>query len=330
MARESGAEPIFNLRKRQSRFGQIILAENNYISAVALKLHLVGRGGNGNFKIQLKKASRDNNDFKVSDIALSETKFSPSSDLERFKIGKDIYKFPLPAFVEKDQYYFIEFNNQEVSESWFNYIQAMGFSDDKNKYQKGAALAGDLAGELKKIGGLCFQLYGGEYTVFDDKRLLSGSAIEKIDVNTGKYHYQKTGDAIDYLNIDSINNQPFSDGAVFYQSEDNSIVGRAENNNNFIYAINTVYPFSQMRFEFEGLSEQFFPTLVYYSFDQINWQKLKRDPTFESTKSYDQVIAGNGGNLIYFKITYDLFHQKAEKNLFGVKNMRVTAELRIK
>ncbi len=317
------AKPIYKVRQKDQIVGQIFQATDSYISAVLLKLNFIGNGGSGLWKIQLKEAERRGDQYLIKDQILAESKFNPEVDLERYSRGNDYYKFSLPAMIEPGKYYFVEINALEVRLSLFNYLAVFGYKNDV--ITESVALSGN--GEnLAYRGDLLFQIYGAKFTDYQNKRIPSGAVIEDLGEGVGRYTLERQGNFSDYLNIDSINGANVSDSNVFYQSLDELIEARAAGENNFVYRIDTIYPFTKLRFELSNLGKDYYPTIVNYSFDGQNWHSLAKDKNYNS---YNTLITGEGGSQIYFQFSYDPEYKEATKPVFGLSNFKITADLKI-
>ena len=231
--------------------------------------------------------------------------------------------------IEKGKIYFVGISNTEVKFNVFNTLTI---------YSNGAGIDGKIVSSVKgktseKTGNLYLKVYGAAYIEAGDEKVLTGAKIFDNGDKTGRYVYEQKGNFSDYLDL--YQSAIKVSNSIFYDSVQNGISAKGENDNAFIYKIDTIYPFKKLKLEADQPGGDFTNSLVYYSFDNVNWLEIKNDSEKDMTTQdrdmdrFQGLLQGDGNTkIVYIKVTYDKEDAREKTiHLFGLKNLKVNAQL---
>ena len=324
---EESTQSFPQLKSRNTSVGQIFKADRDYLSGVELDVVKIGSGGLGNYRLELRKVSDEEGNWVVNSKVEAYMEFS-AEDLEDYsqKDGTEI--FPLGGFLEKGRHYLVALNNSAVKTNLFNYLEIKGSSND-DAYADGKAVV-YKRGKVRNVGGdLYFRIYGAKYVFSDGGRILTGAAIEDLGGGVGIYTYKAKNNVTDFLDLYSYTDSRDGFPLVRYNCYEGVVSGSPEKDAEYVYKINTIYPFKKLRLSAEQMYVGWHKVKIYYSYDNKKWTDILpvRDND-DFTQIFSEIIEGNGTqNEIYFKVTYDRDDEKDIK-LFGLRNFSVTGELK--
>ena len=190
-------------------------------------------------------------------------------------------------------------------------------------------------------GSLLFKLYGAEFSDYEGGKIPTGAIIQDIGGGKGLYTYKQNGRFSDFLDISEIGGTENDNPGIFYDNSVNGIAGEDNKDTSIIYTFNTVYPFDKFSISADQPGGNYTDSKFYISFDKVNWQEVQMRVDIDSPKivsnKFEIITSGDGKqNVIYIKIICDQ-ESKTKKiselnaaKLFGIKNINVEAELRIK
>jgi hypothetical protein len=361
-----GADYSFlGLKEAKSTLGQVFQANDAIISAVAMKIDINKNvnPGSRQYVLSLREVEYDKKKKSVSLIGpvLFDLSFSASS-IEKYRQIDGSFLFPLYGALEKDKYYFVSLDNSKVEVGEQNYLELRG-SQDSDSYPNGFVVMKKNKNLSIADGDLYFKIYGANYSLEDEAKILNGARIEEFGKGMGKYSYATTGKFMDLLDLSSAS--PGTDFSDSYRV----IYAPAKDNASFSYIVNTIYPMGSVNFSATQLKAGWKKIKVSYSFDQNNWVDLPSSEKAEIAKPEDDLLADQSGatdsgesdnsnsnsaidiysdatvqenvqvfnadivppkeaQTVYFKITYDQT-DKSKGRYFAIKNLKVTADLKM-
>lgn len=364
------------LKDSKTEIGQIFQAQSDYnISSISLAMDVIRdlNSSSRQYVLSLREANYDGEKISSAGPIIDDVLFSVQGMMEKYRQGDGTFLFPLFGHLEKGKHYMLILDNSKVDVNDRNYLSLKG-DKNENSYPNGSALIKKL-GQLTKIDGdLFFQIHGVDLYKENGTAILDGAKIEDLGGGVGGYSYKTAGDYSDLFNLSN-----FSPGTSF-NSNYNVIFAPAQNNSNFSYAINTLYPISRINFSATQARSVWKNVKVAYSFDQIKWidmpfSRISEDIGSESSRATNNMTtsdsetddssgnnsdgnspdntspnSGDPGNLdganiqsfdfnimptdfvntVYFKITYDPNDNRTDANYFGVKDLSITADLKMK
>lgn len=318
----------YQFNDKNQSIGQVFTAESDSISGVDFKINTIGSGGLGNYFLELREVAESPTGIKVGANRLAYYYFK-MDDLEKLQYGQNSYHFPIGAKLIKGIKYFIGLNNESVSTNYFNNLRLLDCqSDSFNGF--GLSVKN---GESARLNNFYFNLFGVTYSKISGEPILTGATVEDLGQGEGSYHYRSNQSATDFLDIFSVNSTT-NPTIVYYDNVQQGITGLSQNNTEFTYKFNTVYPFKQMSINLSRYQGEVRKPQVSYSYDNQNWKNLifsPSGPEVGSDTQLDQTILGDGRqSQIYLKITYDPTGFKSTSNLFGVSDVEANADLIIK
>ncbi|MEI6499101.1 MAG: hypothetical protein WCO23_04005 [bacterium] len=330
--KDMGLDSIFTFDAHKSQtFGQTFKAENEYLSSIALDLKLKGKGGLVSFNLELHIAEKNSEGFRINPEILQKTEFrtdNPSLYLD----SDGLWRISIPYHLEKNKYYFIGINNANSESNYFNNISLIG---SKSNIGYGDGYAGMIGtdGQLTNDGEMNFKIYSLDYQTYQNNRIVSGAFFEDLG-GVGKYGYGFRSNISDYLDIFSIKNTGNTLDKVFFDPKNSGVIGVAQNDQNFIYKLDMIYPIKKVRFLATDLGADYFRPLISYSFDQQNWTNIpttiadNEENVVGSNQNYTSIILGDGkSSALYIKISYDINNPGLKEGLFGIKNLSISADL---
>lgn len=326
------ANKAYKFTRHNQMIGQTFVADTESISGVDMKLEFTGVGGIGNYYLELREADNQNGKIALFSDRIAYFGFDKTSAERDLKIQKGIYHIPLVSHLEKGKTYYIGINNTAVKFNILNTLKIYG--GNANNGEK--IITSVKRKTSDKPGNLYLKVYGANYVKTKDEKVLTGTKILDNGDGTGSYIYEQKGNFSDYLDLDQVISK--ENTSIFYDNVQSGISGKDEDDNAFVYKINTVYPFTKMKIELGQPGGEFTNSLIYYSFDNKNWQEIKSD----WDKSEDEILQGdknrfqellqgdNKTKTVYIKVAYDKEDAKEKTiHLFGLKNLKVVAEITI-
>lgn len=333
---KSATKPFRFTRKNQM-IGQTFVADSESISGVDMKLEFTGVGGVGSYFLELREVIDQNGKSELSSDRIAYYMFNKDSVDQELNLGENIYHIPLAGQLERGKTYYIGVNNNAVKFNILNTLKIYGGSADNN----GNIITSVKGKSSEKSGSLYLKAYGADYVQVGGEKVLTGAKILDSGDGTGLYFYEQRGNFSDYLDIDQLISKNKS--SIFYDNFQKGISAKDEGDNAFTYKINTVYPFNKIKIEAGQPGGEFTDSLIFYSFDNTNWTEIKNDWNKEDSlfladnNKFQELIQGDGKiKTVFVKVTYDKDDVKEKAtsatqiHLFGLKNLKILAELKIK
>lgn len=325
------ANKAFKFSRKNQKIGQAFVADSDMISGADSKMEFTGTGGIGNYYLDLREIEEQNGKIRLSSDRVAYFGFNKDNAEKNLKIGGGVYHIPLAAHLEKGKTYFIGISNEGVKFNILNTLKIYG-----NDAGSGEKIVSSIRGKIsEKPGGLYLKIYGTDYVKVADDKVLTGAKILDNGDGTGLYVYEQKGSFSDYFDLDQLITKGNSN--IFYDNVQSGISAKDEDDNAFVYKINTLHPFTLAKIEAGQPGGEFTDSLVYYSFDNNNWQEIKSDrdkstdaPLQEDKDKFQELIQGDGETkTIYIKVTYDKEDAKEKSiHLFGLKNLKISAKLK--
>lgn len=327
------ANGVIKFTRRNQKIGQTFMANSDVISGVDMKLEFVGTGGIGNYFLELREAIDRNGKLELSSDRIAYYMFNKDSAERDLKIEEGIYHIPLTAQLERGRTYYIGINNEAVK---FNILNTLKIYSGIGNSEAGKLINSVGGKTSEKSGSLYLKAYGAYYLKIGDEKVLTGVRILDNGDETGQYVYKQKGNFSDYLDLDQLISKDNS--SVFYDNVQAGVSAEAEDDNAFIYKIDTIHPFLKVKIEAEQPGGEFTNSLVYYSYDNMQWQEIKNDLDKDelaekgNKNKFQELVQGDGKQkTIYIKVTYDKDDaQEKTVHLFDLKNLTVIAELKLK
>lgn len=353
------------LQKPKTRLGQIFEAQDDYISGISFSMDIIQDKTikDKDYELYLQQVQCRESDCQLAGEVIADKSFSIKDALEEYRQKDGTFLFPFFAKVEKGKKYFVSIDNSSVEVSRKNYLNLRGGRED-NTYAGGSAGFRIKKNVYKIAGDLFFAVYGVNFDVRDGVRLLNGARIESLGKGLGKYTYIAKGEFVDIFDLWSASlGTNFDDGRGV-------IVGTAGPEAALIYQVNTLFPMQKVNFFAEQTKTSWKKVKVEYSFDGQEWteasflEKTNQDDLLDTNDSQEDSLDADGEistedaaeavdeveeeagkklaqvfdfditplhneKTVYFKITPDL-SDNAKLRYFSVKNLQITADLRIK
>lgn len=317
--------------RNNQMIGQTFVANSDAISGVDLKLEFIGVGGIGNYYLDLREVISQNGKITLSSNRMAYFCFDKDSADRDLKVHEGIYHIPLAANLEAGKSYFIGINNEGVKFNLLNTLNVYGNRIGSDQTKSITSINNKVSNQE---GQLFLNIYGVDYIKIGNEKILTGTKILDNGDGTGQYLYEQRGDFSDYLDLYLAT--PNSN--IFYDSVQEGISGRVMDESTFIYKIDTIYPFLKMKIEAQQPGGDFIDSLVYYSFDNINWNEIKSDWTKENTllqgdkNKFQNLLQGDGQmKVVYIKVAYNKNEGKEKPvQLFGLKKLKVFAQLSLR
>lgn len=323
--------------KNEETYGQVFKADNEYLSSVGMKLKIKGKGGLVSFFVQLREAKLVEGKFQIDPRIIQTTEFHPY-DPQSYVDNEGIWRFPLPAHLEKGKYYFVGINNLNSQSDYFNNLSLIGTKGESGRESYAGAIGTDNF--IEPEGELYLKLYTSVYTLAEGERVLPRVKFEDVG-DFGRYQY-RSGVTSDSL-LDLYSASENKNGRVFFDGKTNAILGYAQNDIDYVYKFNMLYPIKEVDLSLNDLGENYVRPLIYYSFDNKNWQKVdqipekkgsklendnSKDPNIVNPKQYGgKIFASGSSKEFYIKVTYNSATVGLKEGLFGVKNLTVAGKV---
>ena len=187
-------------------------------------------------------------------------------------------------------------------------------------------------------GSIYLKAYGADYIKASGGKVLTGVKVLDNGDGTGLYIYEQKGNFSDYFDSEKSITKEDKSYNIFYDNVQLGVTGKNIDDNAFVYKINTLYPFTEIKIEASQPGGEFTDSLLYYSFDNSNWQEIKSDWSkskdaflLGGNDKFQELLQGDGKTkVVYIKVTYDKDDAKIKSiPLFGLKNLKVMAKLKL-
>lgn len=324
------ATSALKFTRHNQLIGQTFVADSDTISGVDIKVEFEGSGGIGGYFLDLREVDRQDGKVKLLPNRIAYFNFDKDSAEKNLRIGRGVYHIPLAAHLEKGKTYFIGISNEAVKFNVLNTLKIFGGAKSKD----GEQIINIVGGKInEKQGSLYMKVYGADYVEATNEKVLTGAKILDNGDGTGQYIYEQKGNFSDYLDLDQLLTNKIT--SIFYDNIAGGISSKDEDSNAFVYKINTIYPFTKMKIEAGQPGGGFKDSLVYYSFDNINWIEIKNDLDKDESlqegdeNKFQELLRGDGRTkTVYIKVTYDREDAKEKTvHLFGLRSLKVNAQL---
>lgn len=314
LERGKTASDQFVLRSKNQSVGEFFTPTQKIVTGADFKLRFIGSGGLGSYFVELREA--ENEESKVGKL-ISKYYFNKETANDYLKVGPSTYHFPIAANLVAGQRYYIGISNAEVETNFFHTLAVIAGSPTDSKTEFGAETIG---GKYKKpIGDLFLKIY----SPLSESPLL-GERFEDIGAGRIKYTYKQSGKPEDLLDVSSL-----SGDGIYFDSNYGGIVGKSENNNQYVFRFDIKKPIRKAGIELSDLSQGIVNSLIYYSFDGKNWQEIPvSEINFATTGKFNQALSLKGESSdLYIKITYDPSDVKYKSfQFFGIQSLQITIE----
>ena len=316
------------LKKNNQILGQVFRAESPYLGGVVFSGRKVGTGGAGKYRLKLYEAQEKDDGLAVKKNLISFTEF-PAKNLSNYLNEEDELVLPISAILKKGKLYYLGLSNVLAKTNMNNYWELRGSETDIYPFGSALATSTNLSVKENK-GDLYFKIVAKDYTQQEGERLLTGAMLEDLGGGLGKYSYQNKGEATDFLDLYSYTatSKQGNSSSVKYNEYEGTISATPAEGINYIYKINTIYPFEKIKLNAEQMYSNWYKVKLLYSFNKEDWTELPYQQGDKSPQIFDEVIKGNGNqNELYIKVTYDEGDDK-EIKLFGLRYFGVVASLK--
>ena len=275
------AHNYFSLNRKNIIVGETFKAEHEFLTGINLKLHFLGNGGNGNYKLFVSKISREGSKKILAENNLGEFSFNTHTAESNYQtdFSESIYHFPVTAKLIPGNEYFIGVDNKDVQINLIHNLQIFG-SQDRAENSNGTGFAIKNRSEVnREIGDIYTKLYFADQPTYNGERVNFGDLFDDLGNGTGIYTYDSE--------------RAFS-GFDLFESGDGIAT----------YKINTIYPYNSLRFEYDiNSSAHANIDHVYYSFDNKEWQEIPNNQQSAAALKFSQQIKGDGNTkMFYFKM----------------------------
>lgn len=330
---EKENQPIANdnfsqLKEKKTVLGQIFQASDEHITAVAFNIDVNKslNPGSRQYNLILRKIKHDKKNISFDGSTIASLNFSIDS-MEKYRQKDGTFLFPLYGMLEKGEYYFIGLDNSAVEVGDKNYLEIKG-NNNNDSYPNGSAVIKKNENIYAIDGDLYFKIYGVKFSEEGGEKILNGAKIEDLGKGLGKYSYETKGEFIDLLDLENASRE------TEFNEDSKVIAAEAKNKASFSYAVNTIYPISKMNFSATQLKTGWKKVKISYSFNRENWIDLPFSKNGKGKEeiqvfSFDIIPATQETKTVYFKITYDS-NDKSKARYFALKNLRITADLKMK
>lgn len=325
----------FKFSRKNQKIGQIFTVDSDLISSVELKIEIVGTGGAGNYQAELYEYDPANG---ISADRSAYYKFDTKHLIGRLASGseKNLYRIPLAARLVKGKQYVFFLNNLEVKFNPINTLKIYGYKQQYGDQKMLSVIGGK---QKEKSNSLYFRMFAQKYFENRGERVLTGAVVQDLGHGRGLYTYKQRGDLTDFLDIFE-SDQAFSRNNIFYDNILKGVSAKDQGGNWLTYKFNTIYPFTKFAISLESAGGDFTDSEVFYSFDNIVWEEIKPkevNTTLSDAADKFQTVFSEDGKKkeIYIRISYDESSSQEKKDLidsvglFGIRNIKVAADLRI-
>lgn len=319
------------LASHNTMLGQIFKAETDFMTSFTIKLRMVGNGGSGKYKIDIREVSDKNMDKpSIKKTKLAELSFTVC-DLEKYQVEEDLYYFPISAPLEKGQYYYIGFENQKVAVDNLDYLTVLGTSAEDG-YEEGYAVSKKEGNATRLSGDFFFEIGGGNHRWQNDGYVAVNTKIEDLGGGKGIFRYKEKPHPQNIINLAERSKD------IGFHQEEKVIFGYVQKKSSYQYHFNTVYPLQQVRIKAKQPDIDWQPAILSYSFDGKKWSDVVFRDNGE-IRLYDIIIDTSGQDEIFLKVTpSEVMEDKAdihsedgenqtEDKPYGIKDLTVTGSL---
>lgn len=322
---------LYRFNWKNQIIGTSFIANSNNISSVEIGMSFIGNGGINNYYLELYEAD-DQGRPNLAKGRIAYFGFNQNSAEKELKLDKNKYRIPLTSNLEVGKKYFVGINNFEMKFNWLNTLVINGTKNN----QKGIVWQ-SVKNKTKKLkGSLDIKMFSKDLTMLQGEKVLSNTVIQDLGNGEGIYTYNQTGNSLGFLDLFNIENEN-NIQSVFSDNVSEGISAKDSDKASFSYKFDTIYPFDKLSLEFQKISGGFAGIKGFYSFDNQNWKEIQSDYDKEEIvvggeSNFNQVFTGDGTQReIYLKIKCDPNGQSDHiVKLFGIKNLKVNAELKIK
>lgn len=331
-----GPDAEFKFSRKNQKIGQVFTADSNLISEIELKMEIIGTGGAGNYQAELHEHDPTNG---ISADRLAYYKFDAGHLVDRLASGseKNSYRIPLVAKLVKGKQYVFLLNNLEVKFNPINTLKIYGYKRQHGDQKMLSVISGK---QKEKSDSLYFKIFAPNYSETQSERILTGAVVQDLGSGRGFYTYKQHGDLTDFLDIFETSNHTSGQDNVFYDNILKGVSAKDLDGNWLTYKFNTIYLFSKFAISLESPGGDFTDSEVFYSFDNIAWEKIKpkerNTAQSDAADKFEAVVFGDGQKKeIFLRVGYSENSSREKKDLinhiglFGIKNIKVAADLRM-
>ena len=308
----------------QALYGNVFQANADYFSGALFRFKIVGRGGLGKYWVELHQAVKDGDSFRVDPAVISSSSFMAASP-DPTAVSGDSWRFNIPAFLQKNSYYFIGINTRDSQSNLFNNLKLYGSKSGSSSFKIDN-------GKTVSIGTIDVELYGADFSQVDNEKILTGAIFD----NKGKnayYSYQSSGAISDVLDLFAA--APTSNESdVSFDRDNKVVVGRVEDGVSFTYKFNTHLPIQQYSLEASQIGGDYTFAKMFYSRDNQHWQEIVAKEVTNQVGNlpywhFSELIDLNSSShFLYLKITPDLSDSDKKVKKFGIKDLKFIAQLK--
>jgi len=320
----------FNQLKDQNIIlGQIFKPQADYVASVTLDIDIVKQDNNGGkkYKFELREAEFDGGVPEITSNVMASVDFTVEN-IEKYRQEDGKFRFPIFAKLDKEKYYFIGINNNNVSVDKFNYLKLRG-TKDKGKYADGTLAVKTKGKTYSAVGSLYFITHQLNFSEYQGKKILGGEIIEDIGKPKGFYTYKPAGGIYDAADLYEYSS------SIKYDEDKEALYGLTESGmeSGIIYKFYTIFPFKKVKIAGRQADFDWSHAAVSYSYDGNNWEEIPSNFSNESGRQSEELQyfdyewnTDQTRSEFYVKIA-----PKVENNedgeKYGLRNFRVEAEL---
>ena len=320
----------FNQLKDQNIIlGQIFKPQADYVASVTLDIDIVKQDNNGGkkYKFELREAEFDGGVPEITSNVMASVDFTVEN-IEKYRQEDGKFRFPIFAKLDKEKYYFIGINNNNVSVDKFNYLKLRG-TKDKGKYADGTLAVKTKGKTYSAVGSLYFITHQLNFSEYQGKKILGGEIIEDIGKPKGFFTYKPTGNIYDAADLYEYSS------SIKYDEDKEALYGLTESGmeSGMIYKFYTIFPFKKVKITGRQADFDWSHAAVSYSYDGNNWEEIPSNFSNESGRQGEELQYFNyewntdgAKSEFYVKIAPKV-ESNEEGEKYGLRNFRVEAEL---
>lgn len=310
--------PVAKISTGSNLYGEVFRTDSEYLGGISLKIKVHGCGGHGSYHLGLYEVEKNGDNFTIDPTKLADYEFhsyDPSAYLNQY--GE--WEFPITSKLTKDRYYFIGLDSSMSQTDLRNYIEILG---SNNSISSDLFTVKNTSGLiLEKLSSkIYFKLYKAKYAQASGERILSGARIEDLGEGKSYYKYVTQGQPSDLLDVDQ------STTLIKFT---HTVLGVVQENGYFVYKFNFVDNAKKIFVESEPIGGNYYRSLLYYSFDGISWSQInfENQSTENSINQATINVDQNNVKRMFLKIAFNPSDKGKLEGLFGVKSLKVYAEL---
>lgn len=295
-------------RKDGQVVSSVITATKDTISVVELPIHVIGTGGNGRYRLQVREVGGPilaANDFVIDDRRYLEDAEDASSPRRTLHI-------PLAIATTVGKDYEISVTNAGVAINWFNTLALYVNNEGELIHRTSAST---LVSKSLPVGP-------------------AGVALDQIDAQRWRFGYKSSGDFtdIDALDKDAILRQRTNGGGVFFDTVRSGVVATTTPDMYLQYHFEAPFSFETARLNVSQILDDFHDIYVSYSLDGVIWKSLQQEVRYRPDQNHPSPIISGVLNVagtkdIYIRIGY-LTGSAAKAPAFGITGISLDAILR--